>query len=247
MEPHALNIGFAHFAGCSGCQLMLANCEAELPVLANAVVFAEAAMLTSRRTGSEPFDLLLVEGAIVSADQRRTLEALRARSSRLVAVGECALSGGINRFGHPGCEQAKAYVYGETGNDIELLSPRGIEQYVAVDFRIPGCPPERSDFLELFGSLRCGGWPVRRQAPVCMECRINENRCLLEEDRLLCLGSLTRGGCAARCPGIGVPCEGCRGEVAEANRDGLSRLLSADLLPEQEVRRRLQRFGGVDS
>lgn len=226
---------------------MLVNCEPELPALTSIALCSEAAMLTSRRSEQAIFDLLLVEGAIASKVQESALRGLRARASRLVAVGECALTGGINRFDGPSRDDAVAYVYDGAGRDIEGFSPQGIDRFVTVDFRIPGCPPERSDFLELFGSLRCGGWPARRQVPVCMECRIRENRCLLEEDRLPCLGPITIGGCLARCPSIQVPCEGCRGEVAEANRDELSRLLSENILPESEVRRRLQRFGGGGS
>ena len=201
-------------------------------------------MLTSHRDGRTHFDLLLIEGAIASSAQREELRALRNRSARLAAVGECALTGGINCFETPSREAAAGYVYGSTAENVEVFPPVPVERFVEVDFRIPGCPPERRDFLDLFGALRCGGWPLQRHVPVCMECRIQENRCLLEEERLLCLGPITRGGCLARCPSINVPCEGCRGQIVEANRDELSRLLAERAPGKNDLRRRMQRFGG---
>jgi len=242
LKQPPLKVGFAHFAGCSGCQLMLLNCEPELPTLAGMVSCSGADMLTSQRDDRTHFDLLLIEGAIASSTQREELRALRNRSARLAAVGECALTGGINRFETPSREAAAGYVYGSKAENVEILPALPVERFVEVDFRIPGCPPERRDFLDLFGALRYGGWPLQRQAPVCMECRIRENRCLLQEDRLPCLGPITRGGCLARCPSINVACEGCRGEVAEANRDELGCLL-AETAPD-DLRRRMQRFGG---
>jgi sulfhydrogenase subunit delta len=80
-----------------------------------------------------------------------------------------------------------------------------------------------------------------------MECRIRENRCLLEEDGDVCLGPVTRSGCNARCPSILVPCEGCRGEVAEANRDELYHLLLETGLKGLDIRLRMQRFAGGGS
>ena len=76
-----------------------------------------------------------------------------------------------------------------------------------------------------------------------MECRVNENPCLLEKDHASCLGPITLAGCNAKCPNLGVPCEGCRGVVAEANRDELCRLFLAAGLTDQEISHRLERFG----
>ncbi|MEJ2520930.1 MAG: hypothetical protein P8Y91_11410, partial [Desulfuromonadales bacterium] len=78
--------------------------------------------------------------------------------------------------------------------------------------------------------------------PVCMECRILENPCLLTENHLPCIGPVTQAGCRARCPSVGVPCEGCRGVVAEANFEELYRLLLEAGLSEYDVEKRLTRF-----
>ena len=59
------------------------------------------------------------------------------------------------------------------------------------------------------------------QYPVCTECRMLENNCLLVERGELCCGPITAAGCEARCPDLRVPCVGCRGPVADANAPSL--------------------------
>jgi len=244
MLSDRLTFGFVHFSSCSGCQLMLLNCEAELPALEKIVSSSDFGLIDSRRSGQQTFDLVLVEGSISSPRELERLLDLRRRARWVVAVGSCATSGGVNRFEMPDRSSASQFVYGSTADALSTFPPQPVGDFVDIDWWIPGCPPERNDFLELFGALRCGGWPARRQSPVCMECRIRENRCLLEEDHVACLGPVTRSGCNARCPGIMVPCEGCRGEVDEANRDGLYHLLLELGLPDREIVQRMQRFSG---
>lgn len=247
MTTGKLAFGFAHFSSCSGCQLMLLNCEMELAGLGDVINCMDFGLLDSRHNGQEDLDLMLVEGSISSPRELESLLDLRQRSRWLVAVGSCAVTGGVNRFQMPDHTSASHLVYGPAADAFSIFPARPVEDFVDIDWWIPGCPPERNDFLEMFGALRCGSWPTRRQSPVCMECRIRENRCLLEEDHMACLGPVTRSGCAARCPSIMVPCEGCRGEVDEANRDELYRLLLETGWSDLETSRRLQKFSGGGS
>ena len=247
MTTSRLDIGFAHFSSCSGCQLMLLNCETELPGLENMIRCIDFDMIDSRADRKGPFDLVLVEGSISLPRELDRLLELRQRAHRLVAVGACATTGGVNRFEVPPRLSAAKIVYDDEADDLAIFPPQPLHKFVVVDASIVGCPPERKDFLDLFGALLHGGWPVMREVPVCMECRIRENRCLLEQDGLACFGPVTRSGCEARCPSINVPCEGCRGEVAEANRDELCRLLLDTGLSGQELKSRAQRFAGGES
>jgi sulfhydrogenase subunit delta len=229
----ARSLAFVRYTSCSGCQLMLVNCEEQLAALGDLADCHGFEMVSSAPGDGIPVAVALVEGSISTPTELSSLLALRARAQLLVAVGACALSGGVNALAMSGREE-------EPGT----FPPQPVQRFVRVDWTIPGCPPERSDFLALFGALRQGGWPGRLECAVCMECRLRENRCLLLEDRLPCLGPVTRSGCQARCPSIGVICEGCRGEVAEAHRDEAFRLLAERGLAVREVRRRLERFGG---
>ena len=65
--------------------------------------------------------------------------------------------------------------------------------------------------------------PLYPEYPVCTECRMQENNCLLIERGELCCGPITAAGCKARCPDLRVPCVGCRGPVGDANAASLTR------------------------
>lgn len=238
-----ITLAWTRFTSCSGCQLMLLNCESSLAELAQVVVIREFPLATSTECKDEEIDVGLVEGSITTPSELERLLALRRKVNLLVAVGACALTGGVNSLVRGERRQAMTEVYAGPADEWNTFPPQGIEHFVKVDGQIPGCPPEQGELLNSIGALLHGGWPGHQVMPVCMECRINENPCLLERDCAPCLGPITLAGCNARCPSLGVPCEGCRGVVAEANRDELRRLFITAGLTEQDIRHRLERFG----
>ncbi len=244
MKPGVLlKLAWLRFTSCSGCQLMLVNCESSLAPLANLVEIDTFPLVSSACGNSEIFDFALVEGALTTPGEIVRLLALRRKSRLLVAVGACALTGGVNALVNGDRSRALAAVYGDQGTQWDTFAPQPVDHFVKVDWRIPGCPPERHELLQSFASILHGGWPGRQVMAVCMECRSNENRCLLLEDQAPCLGPVTSAGCNAACPGQGVPCEGCRGMMPEANVAEMCALLMAAGLPEQAIRHRLERFG----
>jgi coenzyme F420-reducing hydrogenase gamma subunit len=238
-------VACVRFTSCSGCQLMLINCEYALAGLSEIVEFTNFPLVSSATEKNAQIDIALIEGSLSTPAEVEQLLALRRAARLLVAVGACALTGGVNTLIRGERSKAVNSVYGQCSVNWDTFPPQPVSNFVKVDGEIYGCPPERHELLESLGALLHGGWPGRQVMPVCMECRINENRCLLEEDSLPCLGPVTNAGCSARCPGFGIPCEGCRGEVAEANRDELSRLLIDVGVSTPEIRHRLERFGGV--
>lgn len=239
-----VQLACARFTSCSGCQLMLLNCEEQLAGLADAVAFTTFELASSRRGEAAPVAVALVEGSISTPSELVRLLALRRRARWLVAVGACALTGGVNALAARDRNRAAQAVYGPSGAALESFPPQPQHHFIRVDGEVAGCPPERHELLSLVGALLHGGRPGHQEMPVCMECRLRELRCLLIEGRVPCLGPLTRAGCLARCPAVGTGCEGCRGAVAEANREEMFRLLLAAGLPEREIHRRLERFAG---
>ncbi len=238
-----VKLAWIRFTSCSGCQLTLVNCESALASLSQVVELSSFPLVSSSVSSSEAIDVGLVEGSLTTPAEVKSLLAFRRKVHLLVAVGACALTGGINTLGKGERQRSLESVYGRQCNDWDNFSPQPVQNFVKVDWQIPGCPPEQHELLETLGAILHGGWPARQVMPVCMECRINENRCLLEEDHAPCLGPITRAGCHAMCPGLGVPCEGCRGVVAEANRDEMYRLFYEAGLSEKDIRNRLERFG----
>lgn len=242
----SLRLAYHRFTSCSGCQLTLLNCERQLPQWAGVLELVDFAMASSVRDDDGPLDLALIEGSISTPQQLQELLALRRRAGLVVAVGACALSGGVNALAGGGAERERlsAGIYGEPVRARQSFPPQPIARFVAVDLELPGCPPEPDDYLRLIGALLQGGLPWQPSWPVCMECRQRENLCLLIEARQPCLGPVTQAGCSARCPSAGVLCEGCRGWVAEANRGEQFGLLLELGLSEGEIRARMGRFAG---
>jgi sulfhydrogenase subunit delta len=238
-----INLAWIRFTSCSGCQLMLLNCESSLPELARIVAICDFPLASSTSGKNAEIDIGLVEGSITTPAEIERLLAFRRKVHLLVAVGACALTGGINSLVGGEHRQAMEKVYAGQGDEWNTFPPQAVDHFVKVDGQIPGCPPEQGEILNCLGALLHGGWAGHQVMPVCMECRINENPCLLERDRAPCLGPITLAGCNAKCPNLGVPCEGCRGVVAEANRDELRRLFITAGLTEQEISHRLERFG----
>jgi len=240
-----LRLAYVRFTSCCGCQLTLLNCEGQLADIGAVAEVVAFDMASSRANHDGPLDVVLVEGSISRPEELTELLSLRRRAEVLVAVGACALTGGVNVLAGGDRAALCDGVYGGTAREKTTFPPQPLCRFVRVDLQLAGCPPERSEHLKLLGALSRGGLPALPEYAVCMECRQRENLCLLLEARQPCLGPVTRAGCDALCPSFGVICEGCRGPVAEANLAEEARLLLELGLSEREVRERLERFNGV--
>ncbi|POZ60137.1 NADP oxidoreductase [Chromobacterium alticapitis] len=174
-----LTIATCSLAGCFGCHMSLLDIDERLAALAERVAF-DRSPLTDVKCISAGVDLGLIEGGVCNEENVETLLEFRRRCRILVAVGACALTGGVpalrNRFSAADC-LAEAYGGGATlaapllPDDPEL--PRlldkvyPIHELVAVDYVLPGCPPPADAFWELLTALLDGreprlDYPLRR-------------------------------------------------------------------------------------
>ncbi|WP_136513399.1 NADH-quinone oxidoreductase subunit B family protein [Geomonas edaphica] len=239
-----VRLAIAGLTACSGCQLTLLNCEAELPDVLQRfeLVYFPMAQSGGRREG--PFDAALVEGAVSTPADLDMLFSLRNASRLLVAYGTCAAFGGVAAMnnGQSQRQELLQTVYGSQPSLPESFAPAPFGNFVSVDWTIRGCPPEKEEVVELLAALLAGTLPPVRSYPVCTECRSRENLCLLMEKGELCLGPVIQGGCNARCPATGIVCEGCRGPVREANVAQELELLLERGFGREEIERRMNRF-----
>ena len=109
---------------------------------------------------------------------------------------------------------------------------------------MPGCPIGREQFLLTFARMVNGSPPELYRFPVCMECKWNENDCLLNRG-ILCLGPLTAAGCGAVCINHNLPCVGCWGPYEEANRSSEYALLLEKGFSPDLIRQKMADFSGV--
>lgn len=238
-----LRLAIAGLTACSGCQLSLLNCEAELPALLEQFEFHFFPMACSPALLEGEYNAALIEGCLSMPREKELLQELRRRSRYLIALGTCAVWGGVAALRNgDDRELLRRMVYGQTPIAGETAEPVPLRSIVTVDAAVTGCPPEKDELLRLLSGLVRGALPVVIDYPVCSECRMREHLCLLTERDSLCLGPLTSGGCGARCPGLSVPCEGCRGPAAEVNIAEALEIYRQKGFDRQTVGGRLHRF-----
>ena len=240
-------VGIFGLTGCAGDQLTILNCEDQLLDLVALIDIREFLMASSDNDTACPLDVALVEGAVVSEKDAERLRAIRKRSKTLVALGTCAVWGGVAAMDR-GADRRLLLeeVYGEVGLAYDSIPAQALHQVVKVDMNITGCPIEKGHFLEAIANLLNGDAPLYPHYPVCTECRMLENNCLLVERGELCCGPITAAGCEARCPNLRVPCVGCRGPVVDANAPSLISMLEEKGFDRQRIAARLRTFNPVE-
>ena len=236
-------IGVYGLTGCAGDQLVILNCEDELLDIVGALDIKSFPMAMSGGDDDCPLDIAFVEGTVVQPEDEKLLKKLRERATLLIAIGTCAVWGGIpameNKFSRV---EVKEKVYGPKGNIFKTVVPQPLSSFVKVDLAISGCPIEKEQLLQAVACLLHGDLPRLPHYAVCTECKMSEYPCLLVEGGQLCLGPITAAGCNARCPSYGQPCIGCRGPVEEANVSSEVSVLKEKGFTQEDIRNRLRTF-----
>jgi sulfhydrogenase subunit delta len=240
-------VGIFGLTGCAGDQLVILNCEDQLLDLVALIDIRDFLMASSENQTDCKLDIALVEGAVVSKRDAETLLAVRQRSKTLVALGTCAVWGGVAAMDRGSDRGAMLEaVYGETGRAYDSIPAQALHEIVPVDFNITGCPIEKDDVLQAIATLLNGDPPLFPDYPVCTECRMRENNCLLMERGEICAGAMTVAGCGARCPELRVPCMGCRGPVSDVNAAAVLKMFETRGFDRARIAQRLRTFAPVE-
>jgi len=236
-------VAFFDFSCCEGCQLMVLNCEPELLDLLGHIEIVNFREAISDR--GEDYEIAFIEGSIITPHDVERLKKIREKAKVLVALGACAHTGGLNKLRNfQDTEEAKKAVYGDSAKFFEVLPQvLAVGEVVPVDLVIPGCPINRFEFLSIVKQVLIGAKPSLPNYPVCVECKYNENECLMLKGQI-CLGPVTRAGCDARCPNSQYPCTGCRGLVPSPHLEADQIVLSKAGLTVQDILRRYRLFYG---
>lgn len=242
MKPR---IGIFGLSGCWGEQIVILNCEDELLTLVGAVEVVDFLGGSSVNNTGGPLDIALVEGSVGSAREEAALRKIRERAKLLIACGSCACFGGVAAAWTGEARDAAAtMVYGDMATGYDLTPHRPLRDFVKVDAAIRGCPIEKHEFLQAVACLLNGDSPQPVEYPVCAECRMREQECLLLNYGIHCSGPITAGGCGARCPGFNSPCIGCRGPAEEANVASMEAIITNAGFTVEDFRRRQRLFAG---
>ena len=236
-------VGIFGLTGCAGDQLQILNCEDRHLDLAGELDIVDWVMVKSENDHGCPLDLAFVEGFVATERDLECLRAVRRRSQLLIAIGTCAVWGGLPamRNNLPAEAMTKdSDAVGET--PTRVVEARPATDFVEFEFRLPGCPIERPEFLAVVRAVLAGTTPELPAVPVCWECKTRELVCRVISYNEVCCGAMTRGGCGARCPGHGVACAGCRGPVEEPHYDANVLMFADRGLSWKEIAARMQVF-----
>ncbi len=208
-------------SGCSGCEMALLNAEEWI----GEFDLGYMTLVMSAYHVPE-VEVLLVTGGVRTEEDLYKLRRAVRRAEEVVAVGTCAISGGIANLGNRP-EVREVFLAHEKRIHLPHLLPKchPIDTVVEVDRYLPGCPPTP----ELYMAVLRKESGFKAATSVCQECgrkkpkdmrpahllgfqqgEVLPDMCLVNQG-YMCIGTSTRGGCRAMCTIPGYPCVGCRG------------------------------------
>ena len=160
--PAKLRVATVSLAGCFGCHMSFLDIDERLFDLIEHITFDRSPLTDIKTVG--PCDIGLIEGGLCNAENVEVLRAFRANCRVLVAVGACAINGGLPALRNLlDVGDMMRAVYGTVPNDPELPLPLNrvhpIHEVVRIDHSLPGCPPPADAFWQLLQDLMAGRTP----------------------------------------------------------------------------------------
>jgi NAD-reducing hydrogenase small subunit len=164
-------IATVSLAGCFGCHTSLLDIDERLFELAGRIELDRSPLTDLKRCGHA--DIGLVEGGICNAENVQVLREFRRHCDVLVAVGACAITGGLPAQRNAldiGAILRDVYVDrpglapgSRVPDDPELPLPLSrvhpIHEVVHIDHFLPGCPPSADAIWEFLTALLDGRAP----------------------------------------------------------------------------------------
>lgn len=168
--PRKVRLATVSLAGCFGCHMSLLDMDEILLELATKVEFDRSPLTDIKACG--PCDVGLIEGGVCNAENVHVLREFRRNCKTLVALGACAVNGGLPaQRNHLDVGACLTEVYGSrpglvgatVPDDVELPLPldkvHPIHEVVRVDYFLPGCPPSGAVIHGFLADLIAGRTP----------------------------------------------------------------------------------------
>jgi NAD-reducing hydrogenase small subunit len=165
-----MRVATTSLAGCFGCHTSFLDIDERLFDLLEQIELDRSPFTDAKRCS--PCDIGLIEGGICNAENVRVLREFRRNCKILVAVGACAVNGGLpaqrNHLDLGACLQ-EVYVTepslasGCIPNDPELPLPldkvHPLHEVVKIDYFLPGCPPPAEAIWSFLSDVIAGRTP----------------------------------------------------------------------------------------
>lgn len=243
MEKAKPKVGIFGITGCQGCHLSILFIEDILLDIINNIDLQVLPFVKEKNNLNAKYDIGIIEGVVVSNEDIEIIKKVRENSEFLIALGTCATHGNVPAMKNFMNKKNVESVY-KTTNHLDSIEPAPIDKYVKVDFYISGCPPDKNEIAEVFKSLFIGKKLSKFDNPVCYECALKENNCLLYQGKK-CLGPLSRAGCGALCPSLNKDCTGCRGPIEDTNLTAMINSLQERGIPVDLITDKINKFAAL--
>jgi NAD-reducing hydrogenase small subunit len=159
-------------AGCAGCHMSFLDIDERIVKLVELVDLRATPITDLKEPDKDGVTVGILEGGINNTHNEHVAKQMRARSQILVALGDCAVFGGIpamRNFFTLEDSLNRAYVStpstdesGKIPSSPELAKPihlRAVHEVVPVDIFVPGCPPDADIIFYVLSELAQGRIP----------------------------------------------------------------------------------------
>ncbi|MDQ3061142.1 MAG: NADP oxidoreductase [Pseudomonadota bacterium] len=169
--PRKLKLATVSLGGCFGCHMSFLDIDERLLQLIELVEFDRSPLTDIKEIGR--CDIGLIEGGLCNAENVHVLRDFRAHCKVIVAVGACAINGGLpaqrnhldvgQMMRDVYCNQTGISAQSQVPSDPELPLPLNrvhpIHEVVHVDYFLPGCPPSGDAIWAFLTDLLAGRTP----------------------------------------------------------------------------------------
>jgi NAD-reducing hydrogenase small subunit len=158
--------------GCAGCHMSFLDIDERIIEIAGLVDIRSTPITDLKEPDESGVTVGILEGCVCNSSNEEVAHKMRARSKILVALGDCAVFGGVPAMRNMvKLEDAlrRAYVEtestdseGKIPDDPELatMQPvRALHEVVPVDVFVPGCPPNADTIYYVLAELANGRIP----------------------------------------------------------------------------------------
>lgn len=159
-------------AGCAGCHMSLLDMDERIVQVLELADLRSSPITDLKEPDASGVDVGILEGGINNTANEEVAHRMRSRCSILVALGDCAVFGGVpamRNFFSIEETLRRAYIEtestdaeGKIPDDPELCKPtkvRAIQDFVPVDIFVPGCPPDADTIFYVLAELAQGRKP----------------------------------------------------------------------------------------
>jgi NAD-reducing hydrogenase small subunit len=159
-------------AACAGCEMSVLDMDERIVQLLEKIELTSTPITDLKHPPKEGVTVGILSGTVNNTTNLDVAKEMRERSKILIAMGDCAVFGGImtmrNFFN---MEEALKRAYIETESTVEGFIPnseelckpikaRPVNDVVKVDIHLPGCPPSADAIYYVLSELLEGRIPV---------------------------------------------------------------------------------------